>query len=426
MDIHVVKQGDTIYSIATNHGVSPEQLITDNALSNPNSLVIGQTIVILYPAQTHVIASGETLYSIAEQYNISVITLLQNNPGIIGRDYVYPGETLVIRYSGDKLGTATVNGYAYPYIDRAVLIKTLPYLTYLTPFTYGFTPEGELVTIDDDELIQLARDYGVAPLMLLSTYTSSGGFSNELASDIFYNAPARQNLIENVVANIRNKNYYGLEIDFEYILPTDRQAFVNFVEEITTILNANGYEVTVALAPKTSSAQKGLLYEAHDYAAIGQAANGVLLMTYEWGYTYGSPMAVSPINKVKEVLDYAVTQIQPEIIKMGIPNYGYDWTLPFIQGESKARSLGNVEAVEQAEKYGAQIQYDELAQSPYYSYYDENKREHIVWFEDARSIDAKARLISQYGFNGMSYWTIMKYFPQNWLVVNSLYTIEKV
>lgn len=137
-------------------------------------------------------------------------------------------------------------------------------------------------------------------------------------------------------------------------------------------------------------------------------------------------MAVAPINKVKDVLNYAIAQIEPSIIKMGIPNYGYDWTLPFIQGQSKARSLGNVEAVDLARKFGATIKYDVLAQSPYFNYYDNEKREHIVWFEDARSIEAKTTLISQYGFNGMGYWTVMKYFPQNWLVVNSLYTIEKL
>lgn len=286
MDIYVVEKGDTIYSIALTHGVSPEQLINNNGLESPYSLVIGQTIVVLYPEQTHLTTSGETLYSIARQYGISVITLLQNNPGLIEREYLYPGETLVISYTDNKLGTASVNGFAYPNISREVLLKTLPYLTYLTPFTYGFTPEGDLVTIEDNEIIQLARSHGVAPIMLLATYTATDSFSNQLATALFYNPEAKQKLIYNVLSNIQEKNYYGLEIDFEYILPSDREAFINFIEEITYVLNDYGYQVTVALAPKTSTNQKGLLYEAHDYAAIGKAANGVLLMTYEWGYTY--------------------------------------------------------------------------------------------------------------------------------------------
>lgn len=71
-------------------------------------------------------------------------------------------------------------GYAYPYIDREVLRRTLPYLTYITLFTYGFTPEGNLIDLDDEEVIRIAREYGVAPLMLISTLTEEGTFSNQL------------------------------------------------------------------------------------------------------------------------------------------------------------------------------------------------------------------------------------------------------
>ena len=54
-------------------------------------------------------------------------------------------------------------------------------------------------------------------------------------------------------------------------------------------------------------------------------------MTYEWGYLFGPPMATAPVNMVRQVLDYGVTTIDPNKILMGIPNYAYDWSLPFIQ-----------------------------------------------------------------------------------------------
>jgi spore germination protein len=148
-------------------------------------------------------------------------------------------------------------------------------------------------------------------------------------------------------------------------------------------------------------------------------------MTYEWGYTFGPPMAVAPLNAVRRVLDYAVTAIPKNKILMGIPNYGYDWTLPYKQGTS-ATTLSNVGAVNLAAKVGAVIQYDNISQSPYFNYYDSNGREHIVWFEDARSINAKLKLVNEFKLGGVSYWTIGQYFPQNWLVLSSLYDIKKV
>lgn len=377
MIIYVVKQGDTLTSIAQEFGTTAENIIEENGITNRDKLVIGQTIV-LNTAET------------------------------------------------EKLGNISNTGYAYPNIDREVLRQTLPYLTSLVIFTYGFTPEGELIGIDDEELIAIAREGGVAPIMMISTLTTEGTFSNELSNQLLNNIAVQDILINNIIANMNAKNYFGLEIDFEFVFPEDRDAYSAFVEKLTSRLNAEGYEVLTALAPKTSSTQMGLLYESHDYERLGQVSDAVLLMTYEWGYTYGPPMAVSPINKVREVLDYAVTVIPPEKIFMGMPNYGYDWTLPFVRGESRAASLGNVAAVERAAEFNTVIQYDEVAQAPFYYYYDTTGKQHVVWFEDARSVDAKVRLVSEYGFQGIGVWNVMKFFPQMWLVIGSLFNINKL
>lgn len=424
MIIHTVSRGETLSSIARMYNTSPLLLSQNNEIEETN-LVEGQTIVVLIPKVSHTVNTGETLYSIAQQYGVSVVNLLQNNPVILQNGIIYPGQTIVIEYEGEKRGVLAVNGYAYPYIDKDVLIKTLPYLSFLTIFTYGFTPEGELVGIDDDEVIRIALDYGVAPIMLISTLSPSGTFSNELANQILNDYEASQNLIDNIVDNMQKKGYRALDIDFEYVFPEDRERYVEFVGRLSERLNSEGYFVMTALAPKISSTQPGLLYEAHDYQALGEVSNAVLLMTYEWGYTYGPPMAVAPIPKVRQVVEYAITQIPPEKIFMGIPNYGYDWTLPYVKG-SKAKSLGNVAAVDLARRMGAVIFFDEESQAPFFNYIDPNTgKEHVVWFEDAKSIEAKLNLISEFSLIGTGIWNVMRFFPQSWLVINSLFDIYK-
>src|SRR5699024_11318101 len=79
--------------------------------------------------------------------------------------------------------------------------------------------------------------------------------------------------------------------------------------------------------------------EAHDYAAHGEIADFSVLMTYEWGYSAGPPLPVSPINEVQKVLDYAISVMPSDKILLGQNLYGYDWTLPFVQGESFARAI---------------------------------------------------------------------------------------
>lgn len=424
MVIHVVVPGDSLYSIARQYGVPVSQLFYDNQLPDPAQLVVGQTLVVRFPLQVHTVQTGETLSSVAQRYGLTIRQLQRNNPVLAGGETIYPGQTLVISYRQQTEGTLSVNGYAYPFIDKALLRTTLPYLTYLTPFTYGITENGSLVDLDDAELIAMAYQGGVAPLMHLSTLTEEGGFSNELASLVLNDPNIQNRLIQNIVATIQSKGYRGLDVDFEFVFAEDALAYAAFIRNLANTLNPLGLPVIVALAPKTSANQPGLLYEGHNYAALGAAANEVLLMTYEWGYTYGPPMAVAPLPNVRAVVEYALSEIPAEKIWLGVPNYGYDWPLPFVQGQSRATSISNRYAVQLALRYHAEIQYDERAQAPWFRYRDENGVEHEVWFEDARSIRAKLALIPEYGLHGAGYWNLMRPFPQNWQVLASLYDIR--
>ncbi len=85
-----------------------------------------------------------------------------------------------------------------------------------------------------------------------------------------------------------------------------------------------------------------------------------------------------------------------------------------------------MEAIERAVEYGVTIQFDEQAQATFYYYTDAQGVAHVVWFDDARSMNAKYRLIPEYNLNGDGIWQLMNFFPQSWLVVNSLFNVEKV
>lgn len=425
MVIHVVQPGDTLYSIALDYDVPMSQIVLDNGLEAPERLVTGQALVIRFPETTHTVLAGENLTSIAREYGASLRTLYQNNPALGGEPSVWPGQTLVISYREEPGPPISVNGYAYPFISKSLLQATLPYLTFLTPFTYGFNEEGSLVDLDDETLLAMAKSAGVAPLMHLSTLTEGGGFSNELAHLALTDLSVRARLMDNISVTLMEKGYRGLDVDFEYVYPEDAQAYADFLAALTRRLNPRGYPVIAALAPKTSATQQGTLYEGHNFAAIGAAVNEVLLMTYEWGYTYGPPMAVAPLPNVRQVVEYALTEIPAEKIWLGMPNYGYDWPLPFVKGQTKATSISSQQAVALARRYGAEIQYDETAQSPWFRYTDGSGVLHEVWFEDARSVQAKLALIPEYGLIGAGYWNLMRPFPQNWRVLSTLYQLRE-
>lgn len=379
MEIYVVKEEDTVDSIADNYGVSVSSVIFNNQLVYPYALAIGQALLI----------------------------------------------------STDEPSSATypafVNGYAYPFIEQTVLDETLPYLTTLSVFSYGFTTEGNLVPpeLDDTFMIRSAISTGVRPVLTLTPFGPDGNFNNFLITTMVNNEEVKNNLLANLLFTLQEKGFGGVDIDFEYILPEDRIPFADFVADTRNYLSPYGYHVSVALAPKTSDSQTGLLYAGKDYGLLGAAADSVLLMTYEWGYTYGPPMAVAPINKVREVVEYAITRIDPAKIDLGIPNYGYDWTLPYVRGESAARSIGNLEAVQIAIENNAAILFDQTAMSPYFQY-EKDGLLHEVWFEDVRSYREKFSLLPTYSLRGMGYWQIMRFFRPNWLLLQDTFQIRKL
>lgn len=424
MQIHVVKPGETVFSIAAAYGVDPMRLSADNELPADGALTVGQALVVLFPRIVHAVAPGDTLSSIASQYGISVNQLFRNNWPLQGRSYLQPEQRLVISYVGEKLGQLHSSSYAYPYISSTLLDSQLPFLSYMAPFTYGVSENGGLLPLSDESLLFASRSYGVAPMLHLSTLTEDGGFSSQRAIRVLSDPLAQFRLIQEVMQTMEEKSFYGVDVDFEYIPAAQRQSYIEFLDRLRRSVSPR--PLWAALAPKTWADQPGLLYEAHDYAGIGAVADSVLLMTYEWGYTAGPPMAVSPLPNVRAVLDYAVTEIPPEKIFLGMSNYGYDWPLPFVEGITRATSLSNQQAVQIALEYGVPIEYDQQAQAPHFSYVDAFGTEHVVWFEDARSQDARLRLVAEYGLRGVGYWNLMRPSPQTWLTLNALYDIAQM
>jgi spore germination protein len=395
-----------------------------NGIGEENRIVVGQAVLVILPIRAHIVEEGDTLEGISKEYGVSVIELLANNPRLLDRNYLQTGELITIEVNNNKLGEIEVDGFVYPNVNENVLKRALPYLTRIIIFGYGFNDNGDLIPTVDEKLIKQAYEYQVQPIMLLSNITESGGFDSEHVQNFLFDENAQRNLTNNLLRTLKEKGYGGVNLDFEYIPTSMKRYYSDFVKNLTETLNSYGYTVDVDVAPKTKANQTGLLFEAHDYEALGRDSNGVFLMTYEWGYSRSEPRAVAPIDEVEKVLQYAVSEIPADNIIFGIPNYGYDWQLPYVKGTTIAKSVGNQEAQNLAAEFWSQIQYDETAQTPFFDY--RNNQLHEVWFEDTRSIYAKLMLAYQYGISRIGYWNIMRAFPQNYALLNYFFDIKKI
>ena len=423
MEIYTVKSGDTIRQIARRFSTPADEIISANQLQNPDVLSVGQALVIPGHETRYTVRRGDTMYSIARRHGVSLRRLIAANPQLAESSRIYPGQTVVIPAAAQNPREITVNGYITDASDDT-LNATLPYLTFLSPFSYRSDALGNLTpTFNLDTALSGARR--TANLLTLTNLQPEGGFSSQTAHAILTDQTVQDTFLENTEALLRQGGWYGVNVDFEYIHQFDRESYNQFLGRLTERMHRLGRIVVTALAPKISEDQQGLLYSAHDYAFHGRTVDYVVLMTYEWGYTRGPAMAVAPADKVRQVLDYAVQAIPAGKLLMGVPNYGYDWTLPFAQGTS-ARSLTNVEAAALAGRMGAAIRFDETAQSPFFRYYGADGRQHEVWFEDARSLRAKYALVNEYGLAGVSFWNLNHLFRTNFIVLESMFSVEKV
>ena len=426
MQIHVVKRNESLTTIARAYNTTVNDIVDANDIPNPNNLVVGQAMVIPIVGSFYYVQPGDSLWSIGQKVGVPYQQIASANRISLNQQ-LYVGFRLYIPPRSKRRGE--FNAYVEPRGTSVAPIlessarDAAPYLTYLAPFSFQALRDGSLKEPLLNNFPAIARANRNV-LMMVITNQENDQFSDELGRILLNDIPIQDRFLNNIVATAKKYGFRDIHFDFEFLRPADREAYNRFLRKAKTRFASEGWLISTALAPKTSATQKGKWYEAHDYRTHGQIVDFVVIMTYEWGYSGGPAMAVSPIDQVRRVLEYAITEMPPNKILMGQNLYGYDWTLPFVQG-SVARAVSPQQAIELAAANNVPIQYDTKAQAPFFRYTAADGKQHEVWFEDARSIQAKFNLIKELGIRGMSYWKLGLAFPQNWLLIVENFNVVK-
>src|SRR5699024_8075223 len=186
LQIYTVMQGDSLYSIANEFGVTYENIANANEMDVNANLVVGQSLVIPTYGHFYTVQSGDTLYNISQQYGISTAELAKINQ--INLYQPLPvGLRLYIPETQKR--DIEVNAYIEPFggtvserLEEAAR-KHAENLTYLAPSSYRVDIEGNLTAPPLNEFPTIATEHGTT-LMLVITNLAEGAFSAEIAQAV--------------------------------------------------------------------------------------------------------------------------------------------------------------------------------------------------------------------------------------------------
>lgn len=372
----------------------------------------------------YIVQPGDTIYSITRLFGITTAELFSTNPELLNDDVLIIGRTLRIPEFRQVRPTIEVNGYADPTVSDEVLENTLPYLTYLSIMGYDARPDGTLSSLDDTRLINVARQKGVAPLMVVFNIEPDVGFSSELAHTLLSDAALYQTLINSIISTLKAKNYYGVNINFIEVYPHDYIPYTKFLQSLCMQLHPLGYILVVSPRIRVFIEEQAALLEADLRIPFHNILDRLILSITEWVCSYQN-REVSFIDELQRSLDFAIQLVSSPSILISIPNCCYDLKLLNNQNQLE-RLLSSAQADALVYQTGGIFRIDPRSRTSHFTYIDNNGVFHEVLCEIDTNFRAPIALVNTYNLGGVSFRKIDDYSVTSYQTVSAMFEIRKL
>jgi spore germination protein YaaH len=291
-----------------------------------------------------------------------------------------------------------------------------------SPFWFSATSASEVgVKGSAGDLVRAVRRLkaqGVPVVPAVTSTMDADAFASLLSS------PARR--AHHVAALARLARDYrvdGLDLDYETVnfgssaaKNVVRAKYPLLVKELDAALARKGRLLAVTVPARRSDSDPN--WWVYDYRALGAAADRLRLMTYDYSWSGGSPGPIAPFGWVSSVVGYAVSRVNPMKVSVGMPVYGRDWFVRTVSGScpqsakaSLSRTTAGMESF--ASSRSISPRWDAASASRTFSYQQRYSTgsgtcvaKRRVWYDDARSLQAKLRLVTKYRVRGVSLWAL--------------------
>jgi len=376
-----------------------------------------------------VVKANETLADLSARYRTSLEELQQLNRGlreveegdIVKVQAVEPDLNLPRRRTHHVLGFYTgPMGVNMPG-SQSSFVRYSDLLSAVAPYWFDLdsrTPGAIKARVSPDQiksLVAQAKSRGVQ--VLASIHNTDKLQQGSLSRTDLLNSvmrPNRRTFFRNLFSLLKQYGFTGVNLDFERLRPTDRALYTEFVRDLSEQAHAQGYRVTVDVLGDARRTPYSLDF---DYPGLAASVDYLAIMTYDqYKPSEAAPGPVAAYNWVEDTLKLALADGVPaNKILLGIPAYGYDWTV----GQPNARALSYSAVSRLRNQYKGVVSFHPTFRVPHMTYTDEKGRQHEVWYENARSTALKLDLVRKYNLAGIIIWRLGLEDPTVWNVVRA-------
>ena len=281
------------------------------------------------------------------------------------------------------------------------------------------TPDGRLQGVDDQtnkffDVVQnnhvrsvddrvmpflKAEDPGMEVFPMVNNFDGASWIGD--ITGFLNNRDARALFRQQVQLYLGSDRFRGLMVDFEAFPRSGQPGYIALLNELSSDLHSRGMKLYVSLPAHNNE---------FDYAAIAAPADGVVIMNYDEHYPGAASGPVASQDWFVDNLKFAVKAIPREKIICAIANYGYDWVLKPKKGKLPADERDHTVSVQEAwleaRDSDEDINFDDDALNPHFSYLDEHSLRHDVWFLDAVTALNHMRAAQMLGIRTFALWRL--------------------